>query len=84
MVFTGYNFENNISGLEIIKKSKETLKDEVPVFNLITNDISKEDFFEAKQILGEKLNTIIKANTEERYSGIIEDYKNYMNLHVEI
>ena len=84
MVFTGYNFEDNISGLEIIRKSKETLKDEVPVFNLITNDISKEDFFEAKKILGEKLNTIIKANTEERYSGIIEDYKNYMNLHIEI
>lgn len=80
MVFTKFNFENdNINALDIIKKSKELLSDKVPVFNIITNNISKDDFMEARKEIGNKMNTIIKEQTEERYNGIIDDYKEYLN-----
>ena len=80
MVFTKYNFENdNMNGLDIIKKSKAALNDEVPVFNIIAHDISKDDFLEARNEIGDKMNTIIREQTESRYNGIIEDYKDYLN-----
>ena len=80
MVFTKFNFENdNMNGLDIIKKSKEVLNDEVPVFNIIAHDISKDDFLEARNEIGDKMNTIIREQTENRYNGIIEDYKDYLN-----
>jgi len=81
MVFTKYNFEN-MNGLELIKKSKEISKEKVPVFNMITNDIPKEEFIEAKKAIGDKMNSIIKEQTETRYTGIIEDYKNYLNSNI--
>ena len=52
---------------------------EVPVFNIIAHDISKDDFLEARNEIGDKMNTIIREQTENRYNGIIEDYKDYLN-----
>ena len=64
MVFTKFNFENdNMSGLDIIKKSKEVLNDEVHVFNIIAHDISNDDFLEAINEIGDKKNTIIREKT---------------------
>ena len=82
MVFTKYEFEN-MNGLDIIRKSKETLKDKVPVFNVIAQDIPKEEFIEAKKAIGDKMNAIIKEQTEKRYAGIIEDYKEYLNSNIQ-
>ena len=84
MVFTKYDFGTNMNGLDIIKKSKEALNNDIPVFNMIASDIPKEDYLEAKSIIGDKMNTIIRENTELRYNGIIEDYKDFLNLNVEI
>lgn len=84
MVFSKYDFGTNMNGLDIIKKSKEALNNDIPVFNMIASDIPKEDYLEAKSIIGNKMNTIIRENTELRYNGIIEDYKDYLNLNVEI
>lgn len=80
MVFTQYDFGTNMNGLDIIKKSKEALNDKVPAFNFIAMDIPKDDFIEAKKIIGDKMNTIIREQTKTRYTGIINDYKDYMSM----
>lgn len=79
MVFSKYDFGTSMNGLDIVKKSKEALSNDVPVFNIIATDIPKDDFMEAKREIGDKMNTIIRENSEERYNGIIEDYKEYLN-----
>lgn len=80
MVFSKYDFGTNMNGLDIIKHSKETLKDNVPAFNFIAKDIPKNEFLEAKRIIGNKMNTIIREQTEDRYTGIIKDYIDYMKF----
>ena len=80
MVFTQYDFVTNMNCLYIIKKSKEALNDKVPAFNFIAMDIPKDDFIEAKKIIGDKMNTIIREQTKTRYTGIINDYKDYMSM----
>lgn len=80
MVFAKYDFGTNMNGLDIIKQSKEVLKDNVPAFNFIATDIPKEDYLEAKKIIGDKMNTIIREQTPTRYTGIIEDYIDYKNI----
>lgn len=79
MVFAKYDFGTSMNGLDIIKKSKAALNDKVPVFNIITRDIPKEDYLEAKREIGDKMNTVIREQTETRYNGIIDDYKEYLN-----
>ena len=80
MVFTKYDFGTDINGLDIVKKSTETLEDNTPVFNIITTtDIPEKEMIETIKISGNKMNTIISEQTEERYNGIIEDYKEYIN-----
>lgn len=80
MVFAKYDFGTNMNGLDIIKQSKEALNDNVPAFNFIATDIPKEDFLEAKRIIGDKMNTIIREQNPVRYTGIIEDYKVYKKI----
>jgi len=85
MVFTEYDFGTEMNGLGIMKKSKATLENEVPVFNVITTNMPKDDFIEAKKIIGEKMNSIISEQPEEqRYNGIIDDYKEYLNETIEV
>jgi len=82
MVFAKYDFGTNMNGLDIIKQSKEALNDNVPAFNFIATDIPKEDYLEAKRIIGDKMNAIIKENTSGRYTDIISDYKEYKKFQV--
>lgn len=84
MVFVKYDFGTNMNGLDIIKKSKAALNDKVPVFNIITIDIPKEDYLEAKREIGDKMNTVIREQTETRYNGIIDDYKEYLNQNIQL
>jgi hypothetical protein len=46
---------------------------------MIASDIPKDEYLEAKRIIGDKMNTIIREQTETRYEGIIEDYREYLN-----
>ena len=79
MVFAKYDFGTTMNGLDIVKKSKETLNNDIPVFNMIANEIPKEEMMEVIKSVGNKMNTIIREHSEERYNGIIEDYKEYLN-----
>lgn len=82
MVFAKYDFGTEMNGLDIIKQTKDVLKDNVPAFNFIATDIPKEDFLEAKRIIGDKMNTIIREENPTRINGIIEDYKEYKKFNV--
>ena len=82
MVFAKYDFGTEMNGLDIIKQSKDVLKDNVPAFNFIATDIPKEEFLEAKRIIGDKMNTIIREENPTRITGIIEDYKEYKKFNV--
>ena len=82
MVFAKYDFGTEMNGLDIIKQTKDALKDNVPAFNFIATDIPKEDFLEAKRIIGDKMNTIIREENPTRITGIIEDYKEYKKFNV--
>lgn len=82
MVFAKYDFGTEMNGLDIIKQSKDALKDNVPAFNFIATDIPKEEFLEAKRIIGDKMNTIIREENPTRIAGIIEDYKEYKKFNV--
>lgn len=82
MVFSQYDFGTSMNGLDIIKKSKQILNDKVPAFNFIATDIPKEDYMEAKKEIGDKMNTIIREQTPVRYTGIIEDYKEYIKFNM--
>ncbi len=42
MVFTSYSFEN-MNGLEIIKKAKQELNNNLPVFNIIGQNINETE-----------------------------------------
>ena len=78
VVFTKYNFEN-MQGLELFKKTKEHLKENTPIFNIITNPISQQKINETYEIIGKKFNVLITDVKEEKIINIMEDYKEYMN-----
>lgn len=82
MVFSQYDFGTSMNGLDIIKQSKQILEDKVSAFNFIATDIPQEDYMEAKRVIGDKMNTIIREQTSDRYTGIIEDYKEYIKFNM--
>lgn len=84
MVFTKFDFGTGMNGFDIIKKAKEELNDDVPVFNIIAKEVPKEEYLEAKREIGDKMNTIIREQTETRYNEIIEDYKEYLNQNIKL
>lgn len=70
---------DNMSGMEIIKKSKEDLKENVPVFNLISSkEVSEEYMKEAYNVIGRNLNSFVTepVNTIE-IDNIMENYREY-------
>lgn len=70
---------DNMSSMEIIKKSKEDLKDLVPTFNLISNkNMSDEYIKEAYNIIGRNLNSFVTEPVNNiEIDNIMENYKEY-------
>ena len=70
---------DNMSSLEIIRKSKEDLKENIPVFNFITNkSISDEYMKEAYNIIGRNLNSFVTEPVNNiEIDNIMENYKEY-------
>ena len=78
VVFAKIDMEH-MSSMEIIKKSKEDLKDNVPVFNFITTEnVSDEYMKEAYNIIGRNLNSFVTepVNNKE-IDNIMENYKQF-------
>lgn len=77
MVFSKYEFQN-ISVLEIMKKSKEKLNENIPVFNVIVDNISEDILKEAVETVGDKMNALVREPYQDRVINILEEYKAYM------
>ena len=69
----------NMSSMEIIKKSKEDLRENVPVFNFITNkSVSDEYMKEAYNIIGRNLNSFVTEPVDNiEIDNIMANYKQY-------
>ena len=70
---------DNMSSMEIIKRSKEDLKENVPIFNFITNkSVSDEDMKEAYNIIGRNLNSFVTEPVDNiEIDNIMANYKEY-------
>lgn len=77
IVFTKYNM-GEINSIEIMKLSKEKLDNNIPIFNIIGDDIPDNELKEAIDIVGKKLNALIKEPYEDRITDILNDYKNIL------
>ena len=83
------NTHFNEEGIEINELMKEIILNNcnpcllyTSAFNFIAKEIPKEDFLEARRMIGDKMNTIIREQTQVRYDGIINDYKDYKKMNV--
>ena len=77
MVFAKYEF-NNMTSLDIMRKTKEKLDNNIPVFNIIVDEISNEDLKQAQDIVGDKLG-LVRRPYPFMVTNILEEYKNYIN-----
>ena len=76
IVFAKINLDN-MDSMEIMKKSKEDLKGDMPIFNIITNDnVSDEYMKTAYNLIGKNLNTFVSEpiNNMEIHN-IMQGYK---------
>ena len=68
----------DMNGFEIVKKSKEKLDSDIPVFNIFAEEMPKNEIEKIYNIAGRKFNAII---SEEQYQFevpfILEQYKEY-------
>ena len=68
---------DNMDSIEIMEKSKENLKDNVPIFNIITNSkVSDEYMKNAYDIMGRNLNTFLSEPINNmEIDNIMQCYK---------
>lgn len=77
MVFSNYNLDN-MTGLELMRKSKETLNEKMPIFNFITDYIPENDLKQMIDIADNKVNAVIKEEYKaNKIVSILEDYKEF-------
>ena len=77
VVFSSYNL-SDMTGLDVIKKSKAQLDTKIPVFNFITDNITSEEFDQINNIAGNKMNAFIpELNKEQRIARVLKDYKEF-------
>jgi len=74
MVFAEYNFDN-MNGIEIIKKSKEKLHNHLPIFNIIVDEIPKNELDEVLELTEHKVNALVRQPYADRVTEIMEVYK---------
>lgn len=76
VVFAKMNLDN-MDSMEIMRKSKESLKENVPIFNIITNDnVSDEYMKTAYNLMGRNLNTFVSEPINNiEIDNIMQGYK---------
>ena len=76
VVFAKMNLDN-MDSMEIMKKSKESLKENVPIFNIITSDnVSDEYMKTAYNLMGRNLNTFVSEPINNiEIDNIMQGYK---------
>lgn len=76
MVFAEYRM-SDMNGIELIKKSKETLENKTPIFNIIGDDIPFEELEKSSNIIGDNINALVENNDQNRIITILKEYKEY-------
>lgn len=56
----------------------EILDNNIPIFNIIGDEIPDNELKQAIDIVGKKLNALIKEPYEDRITDILNDYKNIL------
>ncbi|MCI9087816.1 MAG: response regulator transcription factor [Clostridia bacterium] len=75
VVFSKY-YEEGMNGLELIKLSKEQLKDEMPTFNIIAdNSITDGDVIKMYQEIGNKLSALVTDPVIDDVVNIMKKYQ---------
>lgn len=75
VVFSGYNY-SDITGLDLIKKTKEKLQDKFPSFNTI-GEIPDNELMQVIEITGDKLNADVKQPYGDGAKEIAKAYNEY-------
>ena len=78
MVFMEYK-KQEINSFDIIKRANEEMKIDIPVFNIIGENIPREPRIEVLKIIGSKMNAVIEKEDfyEEQVKDILKEYKEY-------
>ncbi len=76
VVFAKMNLDN-MDSMEIMRKSKESLKDNVPIFNIITSDNVSDEYMQtAYNLMGRNLNTFVSEPINNiEIDNIMQGYK---------
>ena len=79
MVFSKYNFEGKTNLFNIIKESKESMKSNIPIFNIVSSEIDVSNIREIIEEIGDNLNAEIQIEEpiEFRIKSLLEEYRNY-------
>ncbi len=75
IVFSEYNY-SNMSGLELLRKAKNELKDDFPSYNTI-GKIPDNELIEAIKITGNKINTFVDKPYGATAKDIVKAYREY-------
>lgn len=78
MVFMEYQY-NDTNCFDIIRKANEQLKMDIPVFNIIGNNVPREERNEIVKLIGSKMNAVVEKETlyENEVKDILKEYKEY-------
>ena len=78
MVFMKYDLDG-MNGLNMVETTHNELKEETPIYNMITsNEIKNDEAYKVQDLIGNKFNSMIHETSKERLEGIILDYKEYI------
>ena len=79
MVFMQYNYDKELNGFEMIKKANTQLKLDIPVFNIIDDNVPREERHEVIHLIGSKMNSVIEKQDpyEELVKDILKEYREY-------
>ena len=77
MVFANYNF-SDMNGLELIRKSKEKLQTDMPIFNFITDKLPENEINLLVDVADNKINSLIsEKQKEESIISTLKEYKKF-------
>lgn len=78
MVFMEYQYDGT-NCFDIIKKANEELKIDIPVFNIIGDNVPREQRNEMIRLIGSKMNVIMAKEElhENEVKDILKEYKEY-------
>lgn len=79
IVFAEYQM-SDMSGIDLIKKSKKTLENKTPMFNIIGKNVPFEVLKQNSGSIGDNLNALITDGSKDKITKILKEYKEYQEF----